>query len=62
VVDTTGAGDALIGGLAAGLAEGLDLVGALRLGMAAAAVSVERPGAQPSMPARTDVEARMASG
>jgi ribokinase len=62
VVDTTGAGDALIGGLAAGLAEGLDLVCALRLGMAAAAVSVERPGAQPSMPARAEVELRMAAG
>ena len=62
VVDTTGAGDALIGGLAAGLAEGLDLVGALRLGMAAAAVSVERRGAQPSMPTRADAESRMTSG
>ena len=62
VVDTTGAGDALIGGLAAGLAEGLDLVGALRLGMAAAAVSVERPGAQPSMPGRAEVDSRMAAG
>jgi ribokinase len=62
VVDTTGAGDALIGGLAAGLAEERELVAALRLGMAAAAVSVERPGAQPSMPARAEVEARMTAG
>jgi ribokinase len=61
-VDTTGAGDALIGGLAAGLAEGLPLAAALRLGMAAAAVSVERPGAQTSMPTRAQADARMAAG
>jgi ribokinase len=59
VVDTTGAGDALIGGLAAGLAEGLPLAGAVRLGMATAAVSIERPGAQTSMPTRAEVNARM---
>ncbi|MGZ4481650.1 MAG: ribokinase [Gaiellales bacterium] len=61
-VDTTGAGDALVGGLAAGLAEGLDLADAVRLGMAAAAVCVERAGCQPAMPLRADVEARMRAG
>jgi ribokinase len=62
VVDTTGAGDALIGGLAAGLAAGMPLAEAVRLGMATAAVSVERRGAQTSMPNRAEVDARMALG
>lgn len=62
VVDTTGAGDALIGGLAAGLAAGMPLAQAVRLGMATAAVSVERRGAQGSMPSRSEVDARMALG
>ena len=59
-VDTTGAGDALAGALAAGLAEGLGLVDAVRLGMAAAAVCIERPGCQPAMPTRAEAEQRMA--
>lgn len=59
-VDTTGAGDTLVGGLAAGLAEGMALPDALRLGMAAAAVSVERRGCQPAMPARAEALARQA--
>ena len=59
-VDTTGAGDTLVGGLAAGLAEGMELTDALRLGMAAAAVSVERRGCQPAMPTRAEALARQA--
>ena len=54
-VDTVAAGDAFNGGLAAGLAENLPLEMAIRLGMATAAISVTRPGAQPSMPDRTEV-------
>jgi ribokinase len=59
-LDTTGAGDAFAGGVAAGLAEGLALLDAVRLGMAAAAVCVERPGCQPAMPTRAEAEQRMA--
>jgi ribokinase len=55
VVDTTAAGDAFVAGLAVGLAQGLDLVEASRLGNAAGAVAVTRLGAQPSMPTRTDL-------
>jgi len=44
VVDHRGAGDSLTAGLAAGLARGLDLVGALRLGAAAAGLNVTRRG------------------
>ena len=46
VVDTTGAGDALAGTLAAHLTSGLGLVDALRLAVAAAAEAVTRPGAR----------------
>jgi 2-dehydro-3-deoxygluconokinase len=44
VVDTTGAGDVLVGTTAARLALGDDLVGALERGMAAAARSLASPG------------------
>lgn len=44
VVDPKGAGDSLTGGVAAGLAQGLDLEAALRLGMAAGALNVARHG------------------
>lgn len=46
VVDTTGAGDALVGTLAARLALGDPLVEAARRGVAAAGVAVTRPGAR----------------
>ena len=44
VVDHRGAGDSMTAGLAAGLARGLDLLGALRLGAAAAGLNVTRRG------------------
>ncbi|WP_051229084.1 ribokinase [Paludibacterium yongneupense] len=55
VVDTTAAGDTFIGGLAAALIEGATLDRAVRLGMAASAICVSRPGAQPSIPFRAEV-------
>lgn len=58
-VDSTGAGDALIGAMAAALAEGRPLAQAVRFGMAAAAILVERPGAQPAMPDRAEIERRL---
>jgi ribokinase len=50
VVDTTGAGDAFAGALAASLADGAGLVDAAHKAVKVAAVSVTRPGAQPSYP------------
>jgi 1-phosphofructokinase len=44
VVDHRGAGDSMTAGLAAGVAKGLDMLDALRLGAAAAALNVARRG------------------
>jgi ribokinase len=61
-VDTTGAGDAFVGNLAAALEEGRTLEEAVAFASAAAALSVERPGAQPSMPTRAETEALLSAG
>ncbi len=55
-VDTTAAGDAFNGGLAAALARGDSMVSAIRYASAVAALSVTRLGAQPSLPNRNQVE------
>ena len=57
VVDTTGAGDTFCGALAVALAEGQPPETALRFASAAAALAVTRPGAQPSLPKRAQVDA-----
>src|SRR6266702_8075775 len=58
-VDTTGAGDVWNAGFATALAEGATEDAAGAFANAAAAVSVTREGAQPSMPTRSEVESRM---
>jgi ribokinase len=55
-VDTTAAGDCFTGALAVGLAEGLALLDAARFASRAAALSVTRLGAQPSLPTRAEVD------
>jgi ribokinase len=60
VVDTTGAGDCFVGALAARLSAGATPVEAARYASAAAACSVERLGAAPSMPTAQEVAARLA--
>ncbi len=56
VVDTTGAGDAFVGALAAKLVEGALLEEAVPYAVLAGAVAVMREGAQGSLPAPEDVE------
>lgn len=56
-VDTTAAGDTFCGAFAVALVEGKSLKEALQFASAAAAISVTRIGAQPSAPARKEIEA-----
>jgi len=55
-VDTTAAGDAFNGAFATGLMLGMKPVDAACFASAAAAISVTRRGAQPSMPSREEVD------
>lgn len=55
-VDSTGAGDCFCGAFGAALAEGSSPADALKFANAAAAISVTRPGAGPSMPKRDEIE------
>lgn len=56
VVDTTGAGDAFCGAFTAALARGSAMIEATRIGVAAGSLAVSKPGAQPSMPTRAEIE------
>lgn len=60
VMETTGAGDAFNGGLAAALAKGIEPLEAVRFACAVAGISVTRPGTAPSMPTLGEVEALLA--
>jgi ribokinase len=60
VVDTTAAGDAFIGALCAALCEGSKLEVALRRGVVAGALACTKPGAQPSLPRRAEIDALLA--
>lgn len=55
VVDTVAAGDAFVGAFAVALAEGRSLLEAARWGNAAGALAVTKPGAQPSLPSRSEL-------
>ncbi|MDI1327613.1 MAG: ribokinase [Brevundimonas sp.] len=56
-VDATGAGDAFVGAICVALLEGMPADEALRFACAAGAIAATRPGAQPSLPTRAEVEA-----
>ena len=55
-VDATGAGDAFVGAICVALLEGMPAQEALRFACAAGALAATRPGAQPSLPTRAEVE------
>lgn len=56
-VDTTAAGDTFVGALAVALGEGRAMPEAMAWASAAAALSVQRPGASASMPDRGEIDA-----
>ena len=56
-VDATGAGDAFVGAICVALLEGMEPEAALAFACAAGALAATRPGAQPSLPTRAEVEA-----
>ena len=62
VVDTTGAGDALVGVLAAELAAGQPIEAALEVASAAGELAVQRRGASIAMPRRDEIDARWCDG
>ena len=56
-VDATGAGDCFVGAICVARLEGMEPEAALRFACAAGAIAATRPGAQPSLPTRDEVEA-----
>ena len=60
VVDTTAAGDGFLGALAAALQAGIDLPDALHRASIAGGIACTRPGAQPSLATRAEIEGRLA--
>jgi len=61
VIDTTGAGDAFLGGFVTALSEGRPPVDAVRFGSATAGIAVTRHGTAPAMPTRAEIEALLNS-
>ena len=58
-VDTVGAGDAFVGAFAAAIDSGGDLSRGLAYGSVAGALACLTPGAQPSLPTKTAIDARL---
>jgi ribokinase len=61
-VDSTAAGDVFNGCLVAALSEGVDLAAAIPFAQAGAALSVQLPGAQSSVPERAAIDAFLGTG
>ena len=59
VVDTVGAGDAFVGAFAAAIDSGGDLARGLAYGSVAGALACLTPGAQPSLPTKAAIDARL---
>jgi ribokinase len=60
VIDTTGAGDAFVGGFSAALSKGMQPVDAVRFGCATAGITVTRKGTASAMPQLVEIEALLA--
>lgn len=60
-VDTTAAGDSFIGGFIAAYLRGLDMGKAIDIGQTAASITVQRLGAQSSLPSLEEVEKKIVS-
>jgi ribokinase len=60
-VDTTAAGDAFVGAVAAALAAGEDVLAGCRRGAAAGALAATHAGAQPSLPTAAELERFLSS-
>lgn len=61
-VDTVGAGDTFCGYLAAGLDQGLDLQAAITRAAVAGSLACLKPGAQPAIPYKAEVDAALSRG
>ena len=61
-IDTVAAGDSFNGGLAAALAEGKDLLDAMRFASASGALATTRRGAGEAVPSRSEVETLISAG
>lgn len=57
VIDTTGAGDAFLGGFSVALSEGRSMPDAVRFGIATASIAITRRGTAPAMPSRAEIDA-----
>ncbi len=55
-VDTTGAGDSFNGGFAVGIAEGMDVLSAMRFANCLASLKVTRKGTSKAMPTRAEID------
>lgn len=58
-VDTVGAGDTFCGALAAGLEAGLPMADAMQRAAVAGALACLKPGAQPSIPTKAEIDAAL---
>lgn len=59
VVDTSGAGDAFLGGFASALSRGITPLNAVRFGCATAGIAVTRHGTAPAMPTLSEIESKL---
>jgi ribokinase len=57
VVDTTAAGDSFIGGFVSSYLENKDIIKAIDMGQKSAAITIQRVGAQSSLPTKSEIEA-----